>query len=127
MRVVLFFSLVIACLFPAGPAAAYDAVFNFSHAAPDTVKEFKVKYGPTTGGPYPYTVECGKPRLRNDGTYNCTGNNINLDPMYAVAYAYDEAGGESPPSNEAMYDPPPIAPKELKYTITGTVVLTPTE
>lgn len=109
----------------AGVAQAYDATFNFSHPAPNLVQSFRIKYGPTKGGPYPTVVQCGKPNLKADGTYDCTGQNINLDPLYAVAVAVDASGQESLPSNEASYDPVPPAPSGLKYTISGTITLTP--
>lgn len=110
----------------ASNAFAYDATFNFSHPSPSVVAGFRIKVGAVKGGPYPTIIQCGKPSAKPDGTYDCVGTGLNLDPMYAVAVAYDSANQESPPSNEATYDPAPPAPAGLKYTITGTVTLTPT-
>lgn len=112
-------------VFVAQTALAYDANFNFSHSAPEVVAGFRIKIGPTKGGPYPTVIQCGKPAAKKDGTYDCVGKGLTLDPLYAVAVAYDAANQESAHSNEASYDPPPPAPGGLKYTITGTVMLTP--
>ena len=107
-------------------AMAYDATFNFSHPMPSVVSGFRIKAGGAKGGPYPTVIQCGKPAAKSDGTYDCTGTGLAFDPMYAVAVAVDAAGQESAPSNEAVYDPPPPAPSGLKYTISGTITITPT-
>ena len=120
-------SIMLAIILTASTAFAYDATFNFSHSAPQLVQSFRIKYGSAKGGPYTGVIQCGKPTAKADGTYDCVGQNINLDPLYAVAVAVDLAGQESPPSNEAMYDPAPPAPSGLKYTITGQVTLTPVQ
>jgi len=117
--------LISSLLLWTGIAHAYDATFIFTHPLPASVQAFRIKYGPTKGGPYSTVIPCGKPAPKADGTYECKGTGINLDPLYAVAVAVDTAGQESPPSNEAMYDPPPLAPGELRYIISGTITLTP--
>ena len=115
------------CVLTANLAFAYDATFNFSHPSPNVVQSFRIKHGNIKGGPYPNVIQCGKPTLKADGTYDCLGTNISNDPMYAVAVAVDLSGQESAPSNEAMYDPIPPPPTGLKYTISGNVILTPAQ
>jgi hypothetical protein len=111
----------------AGIAMAYDYTFNFSHKTPADMAGFRIKYGTAKGGPYPNTIQCGKPTLKADQTMDCLATGVATAPgvMYAVAVAYTAAGAESPYSQEATYTPG--APEGMKFTITGTVFLTPAQ
>lgn len=95
-------------------AFAYDATFNFTQQYPELVAGWKIKAGPTKGGPYPHVIDCKKPAANSDGSYDCIGTGLTANPIFAVAVNYDSAGKESAQSPEttmAIAVPPPAAPK----------------
>ena len=114
-------------LFAVSSAFAYDATFNFSQQYPELVSGWRAKAGPTKGGPYTRTVDCKKPAAKTDGTFDCVVPGLDFSPMYGVVVNYDAAGKESLPSAEASLTVTPPPPTGLKYTISGTVTLTPVQ
>lgn len=101
---------------------AYDAVFTFTQSTPELVAGWKIKAGPTKGGPYPYVVDCKKPVANPDGSYDCTGTGLTANPLYAVAVNYDSTGKESVNSNEASLSITVQPPANLKAAIKITTV-----
>ena len=97
---------------------AYDATFNFSQTTPELVAGWKIKAGPTKGGPYPTVVDCGKPAPLADGTYNCEMPGVAFNPLYGIAVNYDKAKVESLPSTEATLSITVAPPNNLKVVIT---------
>lgn len=108
-------------------ASAYDATFNFSQSYPELVAGFKAKAGGVKGGPYPTVIDCKKPTQKTDGTFDCVVPNLSHGTLYGVVVNYDSTGKESAPSAEGTMTIPVSPPSNLKFTITGTVVLTPVQ
>lgn len=108
-------------------AYAYDATFNFTQQYPELVSGWKIKAGPTKGGPYPYIIDCKKPAANADGSFDCLGIGLTANPIYAVAVNYDSAGKESMASNEATMSITVQPPASLKVIVTVRTVssLTP--
>lgn len=97
---------------------AYDATFNFQQTTPELVSGWKIKAGPTKGGPYPTVVDCGKPAPLADGTYSCEMTGVVFNPLYGVAVNYDKAKVESTPSNEGVLSITVAPPSNLKVVVT---------
>ena len=114
-------------LFTTSSAFAYDATFNFTQQYPELVAGWKIKAGQTKGGPYTRTVDCKKPSVKADGTIDCAMTDLTFNPLYGVVVNYDSTGKESTPSNEATLSVTVPPPGNLKFTITGTVTLTPVQ
>lgn len=113
---------VVFCTLIAAQAFAYDATFNFSQQYPELVAGWKIKAGPTKGGPYPYVLDCHKPVANADGTFDCVGTGLTANPIYAVAVSYDSAGVESAASNEATMTLTVPPPASLKIVVKITTV-----
>lgn len=113
---------VVFCTLIAAQAFAYDATFNFSQQYPELVAGWKIKAGPTKGGPYPYVIDCHKPAANADGTIDCVGTGLTANPIYAVAVSYDSAGVESAASNEATMTLTVPPPASLKIVVKITTV-----
>lgn len=130
-------TLILCCMLAISTEAmAYDATFNFSQQYPELVAGWKIKAGPTKGGPYPYVLDCKKPAPLADGSIDCVGTGLTANPIYAVAVNYNSAGVESSASNEATMTitvPPPASLKTVvkittvsKLTRYGNVIVSTT-
>lgn len=117
-----FLLFALASVFFVSSAYAYDATFNFSQDKAELVSGFKVKAGGVKGGPYPTVIQCGKPTAKTDGTYDCVGNGLSYNPIYAVVVNYDSAGKESSPSNEGSLSITVPSPSEPKISLKITTV-----
>jgi len=114
-------------LLPASASAAITMQGSFIDTnASDEVAGWKIKIGAVSGGPYTRVEDCGKP-APVEGRIVCPVTVQDTMPVYAVAVAYDQAGHESGPSNEAEFDAPPAAPSGLMFSISGTIILTPVQ
>ena len=99
-------------------AWAYDATYNFTQPSPELVSGFRAKAGATKGGPYIITVDCKKPPLKADGTYDCVVPDITFNPIYGVVSNYDGTGKEMAASAEATASITAPAPGNLKIVVT---------
>lgn len=99
-------------------AYAYDATFNFTQQYPELVNGWKIKAGPTRGGPYPIIIDCKKPTPKTDGSYDCVGTNLTANPIYAIAVNYDITGKESESSTEATMVLTVPPPADIKIVVT---------
>lgn len=99
-------------------AAAYDATYTFTQPSPELVAGFKAKAGSSKGGPYTITVDCKKPPLKADGTYDCVVPDITFNPIYGVVSNYDGTGKEMATSAEATASITAPAPGNLKIVVT---------
>lgn len=93
--VIAFFVILVAAA-----AHAYDATYTFTQPSPELVSGWKTKAGPTPGGPYPSVVDCKKPAMRADNTYECLHSNVSYNPLYGVVSNYDSEGREMATSQE---------------------------
>lgn len=114
LRIVLVFSIVLA----AAAAHAYDATYNFTQPSPELVSGFRAKAGPTKGGPYTVTVDCKKPTLKADNTYDCVVPGVTFNPIYGVVSNYDSTGKEMATSEEASATITAPPPSGLKIVVT---------
>lgn len=105
-------------LLSASFANAYDAIYNFTQPFPELVSGFKAKAGATEGGPYTIIVDCKKPPLKDDGTYDCVVPNITFNPIYGVVSNYDSTGKEMETSDEATANITVPAPSNFKIVVT---------
>jgi hypothetical protein len=116
------FCLIFSSIISARLVLAYDATFNFSQQYPELVAGWKIKAGPTKGGPYPHVIDCKKPVPLADGTYDCVGIGLTANPIYAVAVNYNSAGTESPQSPEATMTITVPPPANMKIVVKITTV-----
>lgn len=103
-------------------AYAYDATFNFTQQYPELVAGWKIKAGPTKGGPYPIVIDCKKPAPNVDKSYDCVGTNLTANPIYAVAVNYDSTGKESASSTEATMSITVPPPADIKIGVKITTI-----
>lgn len=89
---------------------AYDITATVEHSDYAATAGYKIYYGNTKGGPYPNFIPCGKPALKADGTFDCVGTGMTVQPIYAVAVTVDAQGVDGPKSAEYYYALPPTAP-----------------
>lgn len=99
----------LALLLFATSALAYDITANIEHADYADATGYRIYYGAVKGGPYPNSIQCGKPTMKADNTFDCVGTGLSIRPIYAVAVAYD-AQGEGPQSAEYFFARPLYAP-----------------
>ena len=104
----IFFAITM-LLLAAPPALSYDITATIEHGDYSEATGYRLYYGSAKGGPYPNSVQCGKPALKADGTFDCVGTGLTIKPIYAVAVAYD-AQGEGPKSPEYFFAVPLSAP-----------------
>ena len=100
---------IIMLLWAAPPALSYDITATIEHTDYSEAAGYRLYYGSVKGGPYPNSIQCGKPPLKADSTFDCVGTGLTIKPIYAVAVAYD-ASGEGPKSPEYFFAAPMAAP-----------------
>lgn len=112
------FITVLSVIMVAAAAHAYDTTYNFTQPSPELVSGFRAKAGATKGGPYIITVDCKKPPLKADGTYDCVVPDITFNPVYGVVSNYDGTGKEMATSAEATASITAPPPGNLKIVVT---------